>query len=198
MIAYIDGKLAYKDPTFVIIDVGGVGYLIKISLQTYASLREGERCRLQTYLSIKEDAHTLYGFTESHEKKVFLELISVSGIGPNTALVMLSSLSALEIEHAILSEDLRTIQGIKGIGLKTAQRVILELKDKIRKGGVAGEIPSMGSLGGGNTLRNEALSALVTLGIPKNVAEKSIDTVIKREGADIGLEKIIKMALQVR
>ncbi len=195
MIAYIDGKLTYKDPTFVIIDVGGVGYHIKISLQTYSSLREGERCRLQTYLHIKEDAHTLYGFAENPEKRLFLELISVSGIGPNTALMMLSSLSHAEIQQAIVSEDLRTIQSIKGIGSKTAQRVILELKDKIKKGMFAGEVPNLPSATS-NSLRNEALSALVTLGIPKNVAEKSIDTIIKQEGNQLSLEQLIKKALK--
>ncbi|MDO1447052.1 Holliday junction branch migration protein RuvA [Rhodocytophaga aerolata] len=195
MIAYIDGKLAYKDPTFVIIDVAGVGYHIKISLQTYSALKEGERCRLQTYLHIKEDAHTLYGFVENAEKRLFLELISVSGIGPNTALMMLSSLSYAEIQQAIVSEDLRTIQSIKGIGTKTAQRVILELKDKIKKGMFAGEAPNFPSPTN-NTIRNEALSALVTLGIPKNVAEKSIDTILKQEGNQLSIEQLIKKALK--
>jgi Holliday junction DNA helicase RuvA len=195
MIAYIDGKLAYKDPTFVIIDVAGVGYHIKISLQTYSALKEGERCRLQTYLHIKEDAHTLYGFVENAEKRLFLELISVSGIGPNTALMMLSSLSYAEIQQAIVSEDLRTIQSIKGIGTKTAQRVILELKDKIKKGMFSGEAPNFPSPTN-NTIRNEALSALVTLGIPKNVAEKSIDTILKQEGNQLSIEQLIKKALK--
>jgi Holliday junction DNA helicase RuvA len=195
MIAYIDGKLAYKDPTFVIIDVAGIGYHIKISLQTYTALKEGERCRLQTFLHIKEDAHTLYGFVENAEKKLFLDLISVSGIGPNTALMMLSSLSYAEIQQAIVSEDLRTIQSIKGIGSKTAQRVILELKDKMKKGTFSGEIPNFPSPAN-NTIRNEALSALVTLGIPKNVAEKSIDTIIKQEGNQLSIEQLIKKALK--
>lgn len=196
MIAYIDGKLTYKDPTFVIIDIHGLGYHIKISLQTYAALRDVERCRLQTYLHIKEDAHTLYGFADNAEKRLFMELISVSGIGPNTALMMLSSLSSGEIQEAIASEDTRTIQGIKGIGTKTAQRVILELKDKIRRDMYAGtEIPDFGaSLN--NSVRSEALSALITLGISKNVAEKSIDTVLKREGNQLSLEQLIKQALK--
>jgi Holliday junction DNA helicase RuvA len=195
MIAYIDGKLTYKDPTYVIIDIGGLGYQIKISLQTYAVLKEGERCRLHTFLHIKEDAHTLYGFAENAEKRLFLELISVSGIGPNTAVMMLSSLSYAEIQNAIVSEDLRTIQSIKGIGSKTAQRVILELKDKIKKGIFAGEMPNIAAPAN-NSLRNEALSALITLGIPKNVAEKSIDTIIKTEGSSLSLEQLIKKALK--
>ena len=195
MIAYIDGKLTYKDPTYVIIDIGGLGYQIKISLQTYAALREGERCRLNTYQHIKEDAHTLYGFLENAEKRLFMELISVSGIGPNTAIMMLSSLSHAEIQNAIVTEDIRTIQSIKGIGSKTAQRVILELKDKIKKGVFAGEIPNI-AVSSNNSLRNEALSALVTLGIPKNVAEKSIDTIMKKEGQPLSLEQLIKKALK--
>lgn len=195
MIAYIDGKLTFKDPTFVIIDIGGLGYHIKISLQTYAALKEGERCRLNTYLHIKEDAHTLYGFAENAEKRLFLDLISVSGIGPNTAVMMLSSLSYAEIQNAIISEDLRTIQSIKGIGTKTAQRVILELKDKIKKGMFAGEMPNI-AVASNNSLRNEALSALITLGIPKNVAEKSVDTILKTEGATLSLEQLIKKALK--
>lgn len=195
MIAYIDGKLTYKDPTYVIIDIGGLGYHIKISLQTYAMLREGERCRLNTYLHVKEDAHTLYGFAENAEKRLFMELISVSGIGPNTALMMLSSLSYTEIQHAIVSEDIRTIQSIKGIGNKTAQRVILELKDKIKKGIFAGETPNI-TIATNNSIRNEALSALITLGIPKNVAEKSIDTIMKTEGQQLSLEQLIKKALK--
>jgi Holliday junction DNA helicase RuvA len=164
-------------------------------LQTYTALKEGERCRLQTFLHIKEDAHTLYGFVENAEKKLFLDLISVSGIGPNTALMMLSSLSYAEIQQAIVSEDLRTIQSIKGIGSKTAQRVILELKDKMKKGTFSGEIPNFPSPAN-NTIRNEALSALVTLGIPKNVAEKSIDTIIKQEGNQLSIEQLIKKALK--
>lgn len=196
MIAYIDGKLTYKDPTYVVIDIGGLGYHIKISLQTYGVLHEGERCRLHTFLHIKEDAHTLYGFAEHAEKRIFMELISVSGIGPNTALMMLSSLSSTEIQHAIVSEDIRTIQGIKGIGSKTAQRVILELKDRIKKGMYAGEnIPNIAAPAN-NSIRGEALSALITLGIPKNVAEKSIDTIMKREGSQLSLEQLIKKALK--
>ncbi|MFN6946138.1 MAG: Holliday junction branch migration protein RuvA, partial [Cytophagaceae bacterium] len=129
MIAYVDGKLVHKEPAYVIIETNGLGYEIKISLQTYSSLQEGERCKLLTYFHVKEDAHTLYGFSSSLEKKVFMDLISISGVGPNTALTCLSSMSAPEIAQAISNEDVRTIQNIKGIGAKTAQRIILELKD---------------------------------------------------------------------
>jgi holliday junction DNA helicase RuvA len=199
MIAYIDGKLTYKDPAYVIIDVNGVGYEMKISLQTYSALQDGnERCKLFTYLSIKEDSHTLFGFKEIDEKMLFMDLLSVSGIGPSTALVMLSSLSSGEIRHALMNEDVKTIQSIKGIGAKTAQRAIIELKDKLRKENM---------LGGGSTattifgvsnakVKNEALAALVTLGIPKNVAEKSLEAILKKEGDDVTVEQLIKLALR--
>ena len=195
MIAYIDGKLALKDPTYVIIDVNGVGYQIKISLSTYSTLPEGERCRLHTYLHIKEDAHTLFGFTTVAEKDAFLHLISISGVGPNTGLMILSSLSVEEIQQAIVREDVRTIQNVKGIGAKTAQRIILELKDKIKKEVMLSDsVPAAGSAH--NTVRAEALSALVTLGFAKNVAEKTLDAIIKREGGNLSVEALIKFALK--
>jgi len=199
MITYLDGKLVHKDPAYVIIDVGGVGYEAKISLQTYSALQgDEERCKLHTYLSIREDAHTLFGFHEIDERKLFLDLTSVSGIGPSTALVMLSSLSASEIRQAILSENLRVIQSIKGIGAKTAQRVILELKDKLKKENHAGSTAGLGNIPSfvNNTVRDEALSALVTLGIARNVAEKSLDTILKKEGNEVTLEQLIKLALR--
>src|SRR4051812_18022647 len=159
MIAYIDGKLALKEATYVIIEAGGLGYQVKISLNTYSALKEGERCKLHTYLHIKEDGHTLFGFHELNEKKVFMNLISISGVGPGTALMVLSSLGPAEVEQAIVNEDVRTIQSVKGIGTKTAQRIILELKDKIKKDtlGMDGKLISQNPY---NTLRNEALSAL--------------------------------------
>jgi len=196
MIAYIDGKLTYKDATHAVIDVHGVGYEIRISLQTFGAIQEGERCRLHTILHVKEDAHTLYGFLDRAEKKIFLDLTSVTGIGPNTALMMLSSLSAAEIQHSIVSEDIRTIQSIKGIGAKTAQRIVLELRDKMKKDVYLTPSSPTFAVTSNNTLRSEALSALTTLGIPRNIAEKSIESVLKREGAGITLEQLIKMALK--
>ncbi len=194
MIAYIDGKLTYKDPTYVIIDVGGVGYQIKVSLNTYSSLPDGERCKLHTFLNIKEDAHTLYGFTTVAEKDLFLLLISISGVGPNTGLMVLSSLTVDEVQQAIVREDVRTIQNVKGIGAKTAQRIILELKDKVRKDALLSDttVPAASH----NTNRSEALSALVTLGFAKNVAEKTLDSIIKREGGSLSVEELIKFALK--
>ena len=194
MIAYIDGKLTFKDPTYVIIETNGVGYQIKISLNTYSALKEGERCKLLTYLQVKEDAHVLFGFSEPTEKKVFMDLISISGVGPSTALMCLSSLSAGEIQQAIVNEDLKTIQGIKGIGSKTAQRIILELKDKVKKDTLLSDYKISPDFN--NTTKNEALSALITLGIAKNVAEKNIDSILKKEGTGISLEHLIKLALK--
>lgn len=193
MIAYIKGKLAYKDPTYVIIDVNGVGYHINIPLSTFSQIKDDENCFLHTYLHVKEDAQTLYGFASEADKKVFLHLISISGVGPSTGLMVQSSLSAEELQNAIVSEDVKTIQSVKGIGGKTAQRIILELKDKLRKEGIesTGSSPSAN-----NTIRFEALSALVTLGINKNSAEKTVDKILKNSGNQITLEELIKMALK--
>lgn len=197
MIAFLKGRLAYKEPTHVIIDVQGVGYEVKISLQTYSSLKETEELvQLHTLLVVREDAHTLYGFSQSEEKELFNHLISVSGIGPNTALVMLSSLSSHEITQAIISEDVRVIQGVKGIGAKTAQRAIIELKDKLRKEIVSSGVNPTVFASQNHTLRSEALAALTTLGIQKAAAEKNIDTILKRSGGDITLEELIKLSLR--
>ena len=189
MIAYLKGKLAYKDRAHVIIDVQGVGYDVKISLQTYDSLSEGdENCKLFTHLQIKEDAHTLVGFYEMDEKLLFLDLISVSGVGVTTALVMLSSFSSGEIRGAIMNENIALIQSIKGIGSKTAQRVILELKDKFVEAGKSSPDKSYG-------VKQEALGALVTLGIPRVAAEKNLDQLIK-SNPDATIEQLIKLALR--
>lgn len=195
MIAYIKGKLTLKEPTHVIIEANGIGYQINISLNTFSALKDQENCNLHTYLHIKEDAHTLYGFFTQAEKELFLKLISISGIGPSTGLMMLSSLSPNEVVDAIINEDVATIQGVKGIGGKTAQRVILELKDKLIKQPIQDiEAEFAGSTN--NNLRNEALTALVTLGIAKNAAQKSIDSVLKKSGNNLTLEELIKLSLQ--
>lgn len=195
MIAYLKGKLAYKDPTHVIIEVQGIGYEVKISLHTYTALGEREDCRLFTYLHIKEDAHTLYGFQELSEKKMFLDLISINGVGPGTGLMILSSLNPDELQQAIVHEEVKTIQGVKGIGAKTAQRIILELKDKMKKG-ESPYISSTNAAPSHNTVRSEALSALVTLGINRGVAEKNLDTILKKHQGMITLEELIKLALK--
>jgi len=196
MIAYLSGRLVYKDPTYVIIDVGGVGYQVKISLQTYSKIKDEEQIKLLTFLHIKEDAHTLYGFKEETEKKLFLLLISINGVGPNTGLMILSSLSVEEIEHSILSNDVATIQAVKGIGAKTAQRIILELKDKIGKSSGSETTAPLGFLHTSTKIREEALQALLTLGFPKAVAEKNITQILKKTNGEISLEDLIKASLK--
>lgn len=195
MIAYIQGKISEKYPTHVIIDTGGLGYEVKISLITYADLKDLEQVKLFTHFSVKEDSQTLFGFSQFSEKKRFLDLLSINGVGPSTAIMILSSLSADELQAAIIQEDVKTIQGVKGIGLKTAQRIVLELKDKMKKEGLLeqnAQIP----LKTDNSLAKEALSALMTLGIGKPAAEKTINLIIKEYGADIRLEELIKLALK--
>ncbi len=192
MIAYLKGKLVSKDPTCVVVDVNGVGYNVRISLHTYSKLKDSESCLIHTYLHVKEDAHTLFGFFEKEEKALFQHLISISGVGPNTALMLHSSLSVDELERAILHENVAIIQKVKGIGAKTAQRIILELKDKIKKESFSkpsSEVP-------GNAVRAEALSALQTLGINKLTAEKTIDQVIAKYGSTLSLEELIKLVLK--
>ncbi|MBN7815449.1 Holliday junction branch migration protein RuvA [Algoriphagus pacificus] len=197
MIDYLNGKLIFKDPTYVLIDVGGIGYHVKISLQTYSKIKDEEQIKLLTFLHIKEDAHTLYGFKDAAEKRLFLLLISINGVGPNTGLMILSSLSAEEIEHAILSGDVATIQHVKGIGAKTAQRIILELKDKVGKTADGDSAPSqLGFLKSSNKVREEALQALITLGFPKAAAEKNIAAVLKKTTGEISLEELIKASLK--
>ena len=195
MINYLSGKLVIKDPTYVVVDVGGVGYEAKISLSTFASVKNLDSVKLYTHLHIKEDAHTLYGFYEPSEKKRFLDLISISGVGPSTGLMILSSLSPEELQQAIVHDNVPVIQKVKGIGLKTAQRVVLELKDKMKKEGLLDKSVDI-SIKFDNTLRTEALSALTTLGIAKPAAEKSVDLVLKEHGQEIKLEDLIKQALK--
>ena len=195
MIAFLKGRLAHKEATYVILDVNGVGYRVFISLNTYSAIKNEEACTLFTHFHVKEDAQLLYGFTQTAEKQTFQLLISISGVGPNTALMVLSTLSAAELKNAIVSDDVKTIQAVKGIGAKTAQRIILELKDKILKEGVEPE----GHLNSSsNRIKEEALTALVTLGISKNVAEKSIMKILKTADSNISVEELIKGALKTK
>lgn len=195
MIAFLKGKLIHKDPTHVIIDVNGVGYHVHISLQTYSEIKDQENILLYTHLNIREDAHVLFGFSKEGEKKMFQLLISVNGVGPSTAIIMLSYMSIDELRSAIIHDDATTLQKIKGIGGKTAQRVIIELKDKLKKDALEEIIPSATGIRH-NTLRNEALSALITLGINKSAAEKSVDGVLKKSGNTLTLEDLVKQALK--
>ncbi|RNL49574.1 Holliday junction branch migration protein RuvA [Pedobacter jejuensis] len=192
MYAYIDGKLTHKNPAYVVVEAGGVGYHINISLNTYSSLADAERCKLYTWLHVKEDAHTLYGFADEGERRLFLHLISVSGIGPNTGRMILSSITPVEIQTAIVQADYPLIQRIKGLGAKTAQRLVLELQDKLKKEGV----DSLISMPQHNTVKDEALSALVMLGFAKQTAEKTIDQILKGTEGTLSVEQLIKQALK--
>ena len=190
MITQIKGKLVEKTPTQVVVDCNGIGYEINISLYTFSSLSSDENIKLFTHLQVREDAHILYGFFTVLERAVFRLLISVSGIGTSTARTMLSSLTPAEIQHAIGIEDVATIQGIKGIGLKTAQRVIIELKDKIKTLQGTEEIPILKS----NTIKEETLSALEVLGYSRKASEKVVDKLIQGD-PDRTVEELIKSAL---
>lgn len=192
MYAYIDGKLTFKCPTYIVVEAGGVGYQLNISLNTYAALGSAERCKIYTWLHVKEDAHTLYGFADEGERRLFMHLISVSGIGPTTCRMMLSSITPAEIQTAIIKADVALIQRIKGIGAKSAQRIVLELQDKLKKEGP----DSLISMPLHNTTKDEALSALIMLGFGKQVAEKAIDNAVKNADADLTVEQMIKIALK--
>lgn len=195
MIAFLRGRLVHKEPTNVVIDVNGVGYHLHISLQTFSEIKDQENVMLHTHLAIREDAHVLFGFSGKAEKKLFQQLISVNGVGPGTAIVMLSYMNSNEMKSAIIQEDATALQSIKGIGGKTALRVIIELKDKLKKESWDETQPSI-SDSPNNTLRREALSALLTLGLPKAVAEKSVDSALKKSGNTITLEDLVKQALK--
>jgi Holliday junction DNA helicase RuvA len=191
MIAHLQGKLVEKSPTQVIIDCGGVGYHVNISLHTYSLLPNADFIKLFTHLQIKEDAHTLFGFMEKSEREIFKMLLSVSGIGASIARTMLSSLDPKQITNAIASGDVVTIQSIKGIGSKTAQRVILDLKDKVLKLYDLDEV----SMSQSNTNRDEALSALEVLGFVRKTSEKLVEKIVK-EDPEASVEAIIKKALK--
>jgi Holliday junction DNA helicase RuvA len=195
MISFLKGRLVQKDPTHVVIDVNGVGYHVNISLQTFSGIKDQENAMIYTHLAIREDAHVLYGFSTEAEKRLFQQLISVNGVGPGTAIVMLSYLSSEELKAAIVQEDANTLQRIKGIGGKTALRVIIELKDKLRKDLAEDSVSTIPGIKH-NTIRSEALSALITLGITKSAAEKSVDAVLKKSGNTVTLEDLVKQALK--
>jgi Holliday junction DNA helicase RuvA len=191
MITHIQGRLIEKNPTDVVIDCNGVGYFINISLHTFSEIPASENVKLFTHLQVREDAHILYGFTSVAEREIFRLLISVSGVGASTARAMLSSLAPNQVLDAIAQNDITTIQSVKGIGAKTAQRVVLDLKDKILK--VYGL--SAISAGTSNTNKNEALSALETLGFNRKLAEKVCDNIVS-ENPQASVEMIIKQALK--
>ena len=200
MYAYIQGILVQKEAMLAVVDVNGIAYEIRTPLNVTSGLQLQSACKLYTYLSIREDAHTLYGFADLEDKKLFLHLISVSGVGSSTALMTLSSLSSNELREAIAREDVRTIQSVKGIGAKTAQMIIVELKDKIRKE----NLQSVGDSKGGSlaneyissSVVQEAITGLTALGINKPAAEKTVQSIIKKYGHNLTVEQIIRYALK--
>ena len=195
MIHHIKGTVIEKNPAYVILETaGGVGYYIHISLNTFSQLKDEKQVTLLTHYVVKEDAQLLYGFHEEAERSLFRLLIGVNGIGPNTACLILSALTVQDVVNAIASQDLHTIQSVKGIGAKTAQRVVMELKDKVAKGSFTVQDNFSSSY---NNNKMEALSALVALGFAKNLAEKVLDGIVKSEGSELTVEELIKKALKL-
>lgn len=191
MIAQIKGRLVEKTPTYVVVDCGGVGYEIHISLNTFSKLGDSESCFLYTHFIVREDAQLLYGFKETSERELFRMLISVSGVGASTAMMILSSLAPNETKQAILSGDVDTLKSVKGIGAKSAERIIVDLRDKIAKvEGTDSISPLMD-----NTIKDEALSALVMLGFSKKPAEKALEKIISAN-PDLTVEELIKRTLK--
>ena len=184
------GKLIKKNPAYIILECGGVGFFINISLHTYSKIPDAEAWKIFVHLQITEDTHTLYGFADEEERKLFRNLISVSGIGCNTARMMLSSMNPAEIQESIVSENALKLQAIKGIGEKTALRAIVELKNKLKKDGV---FPSVATK---MKVKDEAMSALLTLGFAKNAVDKTLDTILRTKGAELSVEEIIRHALK--
>lgn len=194
MIAYISGRILFKSPTQLIIDVNGMGYEVNISLHTYGQLGDSEAVRLHTYFSVREDAQLLYGFADLQEKEMFLLLIGVQGIGPNTARTILSYATPDELQRAISQGDEAGIRRIKGLGPKTAQRLIVELREKVIK--ISGLLSGARTSGGHNNLREEALMALVTLGFPKPQMEKVLNQLLQDTAQAYTVEELIKKALR--
>lgn len=193
MYAYLDGKFTYKSPALLHVDVNGAGYEVHISLNTYAAVQSKESGRLFVHLQVKEDAHTLYGFADAHEKEMFLFLISVSGVGAAIARMMLSSLRPEEVANAIVQGNVRLLESVKGIGKKTAERLVLELKDKVSRNST--EMKST-SIIAKNDFQSDAFNALVSLGIGRAQAEQAILKIIRQEPEVVNLEELIKKALK--
>lgn len=193
MIAYIKGEINFKSPTYIVVETGGVGYHIHISLHTYGQIEKLESVKILTHLHIKEDSHTLYGFADAVERNLFRHLIAVSGIGPATAQVLLSAMNPDELRAAIIAEDLNAFKHAKGIGPKTAKRIILDLKDKMLKDGSE---PASTLLTQDNTIREEALSGLVALGFNRIAVQKALNKIIKEQGVVANVETLIKLALK--
>jgi len=193
MIAYLDGKFIHKSPAMVYVDVNGVGYEVQISLNTYSKIQSLEKGTLYTCLLIREDAHILYGFFEPAEKEMFQHLVSVSGIGATTARMLLSYMKPAELIKAIVGGDIKALESVKGIGKKTAERMVIELRDKFSKLGPETNIFPLKD----NTLHTDALNALVALGIARNTADQSIKRVLQSEPSLTSIEDVIKKALKM-
>lgn len=195
MIAFVQGNFAVKTPAIVIVEANGVGYELHISLNTYADIQALDKGLLFTYYHVREDAHTLFGFSQEAEKSLFIQLISVSGVGATTARMMLSSMKPEELIRAITTGNTKALEGIKGIGKKSAERIVLELKDKLGKSSITGSISQNNTSFAGNTIEQDALNALVSLGIGRAVAESAIQRVMKADPTG-QVEDIIKKALK--
>lgn len=192
MYDYISGKITHATATYIVVEANGVGYQLQVSLQTYSKLKDAQSAKVYAHLSIKEDAHLLFGFADEDERQLFRNLISVSGVGPGTARVMLSSLSTTELQSAITTGNVAVIKKIKGIGDKTTQRIVIDLKDKLGKAGASAPV----LLTQGNTIKEEALSALLTLGFNRNVAEKELNKVMAGGGEFQSVEVLLREALK--
>ena len=193
MYEYIKGRLVEKNPAYAVIDCNGVAYFLNISVYTYSKIGEDESCMLFTHLVVREDAHLLFGFIDTYERDLFRHLISVSGVGVNTARIILSSLNPMEVTQAIIDGNAPMLQRIKGIGSKTAERIIIDLKNKLSRS----FIPSEKSGVLHNTNQEEALSALSILGFPKALAEKVLNKIIESEGSGLSVDQLIKLALRL-
>ena len=193
MIAFLKGSFVKKTPSYVHMEVGGVGYEVQVSLNTYSSIQDMEVGTLHTHLIVREDAHLLFGFFDAVEKEMFTELIAISGIGANTARVMLSYMKPDELSRAIVQGDARKLEAIKGIGKKTAERIVVELRDKLAKNPIENDLNI--STVKGNTLQMDALNALIALGINRQVADQAVKRALEKD-PDLSVEFVIKKALQ--
>jgi Holliday junction DNA helicase RuvA len=195
MFDYIQGKVVIRHPTHVVVEAGGIGYMLHVTLNSYDQIEEGKEHKVFTWLQVQEDAHRLWGFKDPVEREVFLHLISVSGIGPNTARLILSGMTPDECRQAIATDNELAFRQVKGVGPKTAKRVIMELKDKILK--TSGDILTMKPGAQKNQSVEEALAALITLGFVKSQAEKTLSQIVRDEGRDLPTETLVRMALRL-
>lgn len=193
MFSFIRGKIAELNPAYAVLENNGIGYLLNITLNTYGNLQQNKESTLLTHLVVREDAFVLYGFFDEKERKLFRQLITVSGVGASTSQLILSSLTPDEVYQAIVNEDVAALKSVKGIGLKSAQRIIVDLKDKLSRDQTSTEILKSSY----NTKKDEALSGLIILGFNKSIAEKTLDRIIREKGSSLSVEELIKNALKI-